>query len=144
MRDFVSERSDGVVTIHFSATAENVDRAWREVERAFVAPAGSLRIFPVQLLFREALNNAVFHGSHCDTRKKVKCRVVWSDKMGVTITVEDSGEGFDWRFYRNRLPDDHACSGRGLAIMERYAKKIVFNEKGNGVVLEIDLSHGGT
>ncbi len=145
MIDAVVRRSDDSIEFEFSACVENIDHVCEEIRNSFPGGPAAGRSFPVQLLLREALNNAVLHGCRNDLSRKIKCSAKLVDNMRVALSVEDEGNGFDWRKCMNRSEwVDLACSGRGLRIMSLYSKKVQFNKKGNVVVLEIDLSPGGT
>ena len=90
--------------------------------------------FHSELLVREALNNAVLHGSHSDPTNQIRCTFRFRGGR-FTIVVEDLGEGFDWRAVRNRVADREACSGRGMELLRMLATRVRFNEKGNKVTI---------
>lgn len=90
--------------------------------------------FAIELLTREALNNAVIHGCHQDPRLSFSCRLVISEHE-VVIDVMDEGTGFDWRNMPAFPPDKNDETGRGLAIYAIYAHAVKFNTSGNGVTL---------
>jgi CheY-like chemotaxis protein len=59
----------------------------------------------------------------------------------LSVEVEDSGPGFDWRAWEQvRAADDHQASGRGLLIIRSVASEMSFNESGN--CLRFTLSCG--
>jgi anti-sigma regulatory factor (Ser/Thr protein kinase) len=64
----------------------------------------------------EALANAIVHGNHCDSRKKVRISVALNDNCDLLVSVKDSGSGFD----PSALPDPIVAEnllakhGRGL------------------------------
>jgi serine/threonine-protein kinase RsbW len=90
--------------------------------------------FLAELLLREAVTNAVVHGSLEDPSQKVWCVFrVWPNRM--LISVRDQGEGFDWRAARKRLADVSEPTGRGIQIYEQYATTTRFNEKGNCITV---------
>jgi len=51
--------------------------------------------FAVQTALREALANAIVHGNHGDTRKKVRVCCGCDLARGILIVIRDEGEGFD-------------------------------------------------
>lgn len=51
--------------------------------------------FAVQTALREALANAVIHGNHGDTSKKVRVWCGCDSAKGILIVIRDEGEGFD-------------------------------------------------
>ena len=129
-----SERP-GKVDIYLTSELENIDLAGNVAQR-FVSREGMLKEwFSVLLVFREALTNAVVHGSARDPEKKIRCGLaVKGDSLW--ITVEDQGPGFDWRVRLGReKPNPAAVKGRGLAVMKEYFDEIFYNERGNKIVL---------
>lgn len=112
------------------AAVEEFCRPMREWVDSF-APRHA---FAVELLVREALNNAVLHGCECDPSRQVQCRL--RIRRGrLTIAVKDDGCGFDWRTATQQETDLDACSGRGMLIYQSYADRIRFGRRGNSVVL---------
>jgi len=90
--------------------------------------------FTAELLMREALGNAIVHGSQSDPNNSVYCAIRM--KVGrLTVSVSDDGPGFDWRGAQAHRADSCACSGRGLEIFRQYASRIRFNAKGNAITL---------
>jgi serine/threonine-protein kinase RsbW len=98
--------------------------------------------FSTELVVRECLNNAINHGNRRDPRKRIRLFVV-AEKKSVRVTVEDDGDGFNWKEYRTaRLPDHTKTAGRGLAVVASYARNFEFNRKGNVISVEITRRHG--
>ena len=95
--------------------------------------------FAAELLLREALSNAVIHGSHTDETRHVRCAVrIKPDRL--LIVVRNEGEGFDWRSVRGRKAAESAISGRGLALFDEYADRVRFNRSGTRITLLKRLS----
>ena len=90
--------------------------------------------FALELLAREALSNAVRHGCYDDARKRVffECRL---GSLCITLKVTDEGPGFDWRAGLLRPADDEAAGGRGLSLFQLYASKVLYNQRGNRILL---------
>lgn len=86
------------------------------------------------LLLREALNNAVIHGSKLDNTRSVTCQVSINNSQ-IDIAVKDEGDGFNWKDQINACIPPSSTSGRGLCIYKMYADSFSFNEKGNEVRL---------
>jgi serine/threonine-protein kinase RsbW len=95
--------------------------------------------FAVELLAREALTNAILHGSACDPGKTVRY-VFEIRREWLLMTVEDGGPGFDWRASAAAPVDDGATRGRGVSIFGLYADHVVFNRRGNRLVLRRRIS----
>ncbi len=97
--------------------------------------------FAVGLLLRESLNNAVVHGNRCDPGLHVDFELR-RGRRWLSITVADSGEGFAWtRCRKHRACCEDTC-GRGLEIYQLYADRVVFNRKGNRVLLRLKIGKG--
>jgi serine/threonine-protein kinase RsbW len=86
--------------------------------------------FAAELLLREALNNAVLHGSGGDVSRQVRC-VARMVSGRLSITVADGGKGFDWHAARGCQAAADSCSGRGMEIFRAYATRVRFNRSGN-------------
>ena len=97
--------------------------------------------FAVELLLREAINNAFMHGCHRDPLLFFSCSLVISEKE-VIIAVSDEGTGFDWRRKPESLPKSSCESGRGLCIYSIYANSIIYNDRGNCVTLTRIFNQG--
>ena len=91
-------------------------------------------VFAVELLLREALNNAVLHGCGNDPAKRVTAVVSVSNRW-IRLEVTDEGRGFDWRKLDATVPDGQAASGRGHIIFGQYADEYHFNHAGNQIFL---------
>jgi serine/threonine-protein kinase RsbW len=98
--------------------------------------------FAVSLLLRESLNNAVLHGNRNDPELCVDCELRLGRRW-LSISVGDSGAGFAWARRRKHRARCEDTSGRGLEIYRIYADKVVFNRKGNRVLLRRELRNRG-
>jgi anti-sigma regulatory factor (Ser/Thr protein kinase) len=90
--------------------------------------------FESELLVREALNNAVLHGSKLKATFRIVC-VLRMTRTQLLFSVMDEGEGFAWSSALGREAADEASSGRGLEIYRKYANRFRFNKKGNRVTI---------
>ena len=111
------------------ATLDAVDRLCGELRGGLFASLPCAERFPVELLLREALTNAVVHGLKGGPQGEVHCEIECFSG-GVTIHVCDTGEGFDWR-PRLDAPKVGTLSesGRGIEIMRRYSSGLPFQLK---------------
>ncbi len=86
---------------------------------------------------KELVINAMEHGNKFDENKKVY--VSFKDlKDKLIVTVEDEGEGFDWRdFLDNKFLDleGEEERGRGIAMTKVICDSLFYNEKGNKAFL---------
>lgn len=109
-----------------------------EALRAFLRSRKLEReIFVVELLAREALNNAVLHGNR-QQRGRLAQLALRLGTRWLRLEVADQGLGFDWRKAR-RKPGDSATHGRGLLIDHQYADRVRFNRRGNQIQLWLAL-----
>jgi anti-sigma regulatory factor (Ser/Thr protein kinase) len=111
-----------------------VDAFCHEARSLLIEMGLSSETFPVEMLLRESLNNAILHGNRGDLEKKIRAEVRIGRKC-VLLRITDEGQGFSHRRARKAIPNPEATGGRGLAIYRLYAHRISFNSKGNQVSL---------
>ncbi len=130
---YVTKNRNGFL-MQFPSAIENINRAEEET-RQFLQHAGlSEEFFPVCLVMREALLNAIKHGNRHDPDKTVTYSLRLDDEI-LTLEIEDEGEGFDWQSMDHTVPNADLEHGRGLFIMKRYFSDFTFNQKGNKLTL---------
>ncbi|OEF96289.1 ATP-binding protein [Desulfuribacillus alkaliarsenatis] len=85
--------------------------------------------------FHELLNNAIEHGNQLDKSKKVFVKVEISGST-TKFTIEDQGEGFNWRERLQRELDIYSFEerGRGIIMTKMMCDDILYNKSGNRVV----------
>jgi anti-sigma regulatory factor (Ser/Thr protein kinase)/HAMP domain-containing protein len=118
----------------------------------------------VELAIDEALSNAIYHGNlevpsrlktddfekfyeladermHQEPYSSRTVNVQYKlDGHGLEVTIEDQGQGFDWRkLTQSSEGDTERPHGRGLTMMQEFASRVEFNEKGNRVSLFFDF-----
>ena len=114
------------------STLENVDVAEADVMRlAEEAGFDEEDLHRIGIAVRESMVNAVVHGNHYSTKKKVHFSVSHSlapppaggqPKDCLAVVIEDEGEGF----HKTEVPDPLAeenllrHSGRGLLLIEAF------------------------
>lgn len=109
--------------------------------RAWMGSLDPSHRFVVELLTREALNNAALHGCRFDPSKQITYALRLRPGR-VIIAVHDEGGGFDWRILCARNPARDACCGRGISILRQYASKLRFNRHGNSLIMIKLLTEG--
>jgi len=118
----------------YATKLENIDdfciQAKALLENAGLSDHG----FPTEILLREAMTNAMLHGNGLREDKKVSVCLKLRGNL-IIIRVCDEGQGFDRSTSGAAREDPLKESGRGLKIYTRYASRLAFNHKGNGVVL---------
>jgi len=130
MDSFEVSRAPERLEVFLSPKLRYIDEAGRETERFLAENGAGIDAFGVLLIMREALTNAVLYGSRHeeDSRIRYSLRL---DPGGLTMEVEDDGDGFDWKSQTADIPDIASESGRGTAIMTLYSSGFQYNEKGN-------------
>lgn len=129
----VNEERNGV-SIRMSADLKNIDKAGLETKKMLAAAGMTEHVFEMLLVMREALTNAVIHGSKSDPSKEIRYEAK-VDEGELVLVVEDQGPGFDWKFRSLDVPGPESLGGRGLAIMSEYFHIMKFNDIGNKVTL---------
>ncbi len=121
------------------ATPESADSILREIMNAVEEndfPCGDLD--EVRLALREALNNAVKHGSRLDPEKKIHVACRLDPQEGLWVSVRDEGNGFD----PNRVPDPTSpenlerFSGRGIFMIRELMDKVEFRDNGREIQMQ--------
>jgi serine/threonine-protein kinase RsbW len=90
----------------------------------------------INLALEEALANAIRHGNRDDAGKSIFVDYAVSPQ-DVRVTIRDEGDGFD----PDNLPDprqpghQRRPSGRGILLLRTYMDEVLYNEKGNEVLL---------
>jgi len=93
------------------------------------------RELDVEIALREALANAVKHGSGNDPSKTIQCRVACDPERGLLIVVRDGGPGFD----PAALPDPgagpnvYAPHGRGIYLIRELMDEVRFERGGTEI-----------
>lgn len=117
-----------------AATLDDIDRADEALSRFLETDAVGVDVFAVRIVLREALLNAVIHGSAKDPRKRIDVLLCMNPHK-MTLTVTDQGNGF---CRSDALPSLEITGdgGRGIPLMQIYASQVVYNEAGNQVTAE--------
>jgi serine/threonine-protein kinase RsbW len=137
-----SSESNDQLSWKYPATLKNVEQVCSAAAQTLEKYSLHKKdLFAIELLLREALNNAVLHGCHQNSLLSFSCRLMISDRE-LIIEVTDEGTGFNWRGKLEAQPANSDESGRGLSIYAIYANSIKFNESGNCVTLKKIFNQG--
>jgi len=91
--------------------------------------------FEIELSLREALANAIEHGSGHDPSKEVQCCVACDHARGMLIVVRDPGPGFD----PSQIPSPivgknlFATGGRGIYLINQLMDEVRFERGGTEI-----------
>jgi len=121
------------------AKLDEIDRICESVRDYLDAVDLGQVFFEVTLLLREALVNAVTHGSQGDECKWIDIDLSIEGK-DLVMGVQDQGPGFAWREQMQQDVSPTEEHGRGLGIFQAYASEVQYNEKGNKVTLRKTLA----
>lgn len=138
---FKVELAEDSIGIVFSSTLENIDIVCQKTSDFMVSKMDGIEseLFPINLVIREGLTNAIRHGSKNDPQKEVRFLLTIKGSS-IRIEIEDQGNGFDWRKQQEEdLPEDEE-HGRGIIIMDTYFTNYTYNDKGNILYLEKDIT----
>ncbi len=123
-------KSERVLKVNIKATFKDIDIFCGKAENLLRENNLNDYIFPVQLLLREALTNAVVHGCRMKPGLIIKSTIIIRENE-IILEIEDPGDGFDWKTSENRDYSLITESGRGLLILQKYASKYQYNATGN-------------
>lgn len=86
--------------------------------------------------FNEMVYNAIEHGHKFNNSKKIVINIE-VNQVYCLITIEDEGEGFNWRSRMNKKLDimNFEERGRGIIFTKASCDHFTYNEKGNKVYL---------
>lgn len=94
-------------------------------------------VFAAEIVARECMNNAVFHGNRGQSAQRMSLDVAIGRKW-MSLRVTDQGKGFNWRkVMAANIPDHDKVMGRGLPIVRSYSERMAFNNSGNQITVWI-------
>ena len=129
--------------VAFPAALENIDIVCANITKLLTQSNIKGILFDVELLAREALVNAITHGSCMDEKKKVlfELRLGCDD---IIMEITDAGEGFNWQEEFAKETQVTSEDDRGLPIFRYYADEVSYNDKGNKLFMkkQINISYG--
>lgn len=90
----------------------------------------------------EAVNNSILFGNRQDSRKTIKL-VATKGRRKIVVTVEDEGDGFDFRNLPDPTTPDNLMktTGRGLYLMVTLTDELLFARNGAKVVMTFLLTN---
>ncbi|MCB9482270.1 MAG: ATP-binding protein [Desulfobacteraceae bacterium] len=131
---FNFSREENKIIITMDSRLENIDKA-ALITKNFLSEKELEELsFSTCLVLREALTNAVRHANKYDLSKKI-FYLVQVNQNEIKITIEDQGNGFDWRKALKKKHPNTSDHGRGFEIMKTYFTSVEFNEKGTIISL---------
>ena len=100
-------------------------------------------LFDIRLCLEEALINAIKYGNKLKEELKVRLEVEFSSDE-IRITIEDQGDGFDPSALKDCTKEDNLLrnSGRGVYLIHQLMDQVVYNAKGNRLLMVKVLKSG--
>jgi len=91
--------------------------------------------FEIELALREALANAIEHGSRHDPSKEIQCCVACDHTRGMLIVVRDPGPGFDPAQIPSPIQGQNLFStgGRGIYLINQLMDEVRFEKGGTEI-----------
>jgi serine/threonine-protein kinase RsbW len=131
------------LTLH--STLDSVDIAEQAVTRtATQLGFNEEQVYQISMAVREAVVNAVLHGNHYDSHKKVDLTLERADHM-LVVSVRDQGEGLDVRNIPDPLAPENLLkqSGRGIFLMRAFMDEVRVNSSSSGTEIVLIKNLGG-
>ena len=93
------------------------------------------REFEIELALREALANAIEHGSGHDASKEIQCCVACDHARGMLIIVRDPGPGFDPASIPSPVLGQNLFStgGRGIYLINQLMDEVHYDKGGTEI-----------
>jgi serine/threonine-protein kinase RsbW len=115
---------------------EQVIRRILKIAQTMGCAKGELR--KVELALREALINAVVHGSRGDPKKQIWVCCLCTEDKGMLLVVRDFGPGFDTSIVPDptKAQNIYAGHGRGIFLMRELMDEVKFQKGGRQVVMK--------
>jgi len=126
--------ADRQITAQIASNVDAIGPVCEQVRALLIKHGLPQRLFQVELVARECLNNAVLHGNRQDPAKAANLQLSIGRKW-IRLSVADEGPGFNWRAKRRAPVSTDASSGRGMAILQLYCHRVAYNSKGNQVTV---------
>lgn len=91
--------------------------------------------FEIELALREALANAIEHGSRHDPSQEIQCCVACDHTRGMLIVVRDPGPGFDPAQIPSPIQGQNLFStgGRGIYLINQLMDEVRFEKGGTEI-----------
>ena len=131
---FTTEKKPSEITFRSDCMSAH-RRAVVAASRTFLQTRGAPEGAATMVVFRELLTNAILHGHTNGAKVSVYARIRHLEKGHFAVTVQDSGDGFDYRrIAEGTVPEDpRKVSRRGYFLIRSLSRRIEFNEKGNRI-----------
>lgn len=124
------------INYEFPATFESVDICCLKLKDFLESHHLDNLLFKSEILAREAMNNAVIHGSQV-TGNFIFNAEITQDYL--IIRVKDGGLGFESTSENIDREGGDNTRGRGYLIFQKYSSDFSINNAGNEIELKIEV-----
>lgn len=140
--DLLIDTQTDSICFTFPSTMDHIDIVIMEAIEYLYMRVEDVKkhVFAINLVLREGLTNAVRHGNQNDPEKNIKLSLDVGEKPLIKVSIEDQGDGFDWKNQQGSDLPEFEDHGRGMIIIGSYFTSYSYNEKGNVLFLTKDIS----
>ncbi len=131
-------------TIQIDSHISQIDNAVQRILKLLQSSGiDKSAVFDIRLCLEEALINAIKHGNK--NKKDLPVNITYSisdDKF--KISIEDSGNGFDYKHLPNPTAKENLLKtrGRGIYLIKYLMDEVSFNKNGNKITMVKYLPRG--
>ena len=130
------KKKPGTIEFEFLSDPNLAFRVIEECRQFFLYDIPNSVFIELSILLREMLMNAIQHGNKSSINRKVWCRIVHLCQNRFKITVEDQGDGFDYRKINRKIPDHpEEIKARGYILIHALSDRVEFNTRGNRITI---------
>ena len=127
--------------LKMKATVATIEKVDEQVARYLIERDLPINDFDIRLTIREALLNAVLHGSNEKSEQEVELEMSIQQNH-LRCMVQDTGPGFDWHNHSSEI-EETGINGRGIALLRLLSDELSWNETGNRVMWNMNYHSGG-
>lgn len=120
--------------VRLGAELQLVDRLCSDVSAFLTAHNVHGIEFDFNLILREAVCNAIVHGSGMNHALAIEVSLELRPP-DLVLRVRDQGPGWNWEARSQCPPPPDQEGGRGMFILENYADSVSFNKAGNEIIV---------
>ena len=126
-------RGNGSLVLTFPSERSLLSTVLAEI-KGYLQDLGLREVLKALVVARELLLNALQHGNAYNPGSEINVTLRTVGKSAIRLTVEDEGEGFDYRSLNFAIPDDpRTLDKRGYVLIHALAESLTFNDSGNRV-----------
>ncbi|MCK5520055.1 MAG: SpoIIE family protein phosphatase [Candidatus Marinimicrobia bacterium] len=131
-------RKDNNLQIKLKSELSLVNNAIEDIIKFVNEYPLNISKFNLNLVCREAINNAIIHGNKNNTDKNVFIKITLTFKS-LIIEIMDEGSGFDWKKIKKKEFTGFQENGMGMVIMTQNGFNPTYNKAGNILTLTYNI-----